>query len=410
LLAELLDILLDPAAAQTRFGNVLRDLVEHGRRGSLTASFTSEEAVRLLSRTWSQRLVEGGDDERWRPASSVPTLHDALLALQLLEHSLRPLAHPPVRANVLHASTNGLGVLPALVSAWHHGTPILLSEHGIYLREQYLDSRQRPFRWPVKALHLNLLRRVSAQGYHEAAMVTSCNLYNQRWQERLGAGRSTVRTVYNGVDPAGFPALSGEPEAPTVVWVGRIDPIKDIETLLNAFCLVRKEMPTARLRLYGSAPPGRESYLERCRQLAAELGIADAATFEGRTEDLGHAYGSGHVTVLSSVSEGLPYTVIEAMAFGRPCVATDVGGVREVIGDTGIVVTPRDAEALALACLTLLRDRQRRQRLALRARARALELFRLDQMVAAFDDMYRALGSGSDASPDEDSALAAVAA
>lgn len=406
LLNELLEVLLDPTASQGRFGAVLREFVEYSERESLTANFASEQAIRLLCTMWPRRLSENGGGARF-PAPEAPTLHDALVGLQLLEHALRPLAHPPVRADVLHASTNGLGILPALASTWRYGTPILLSEHGIYLREQYLHSRHGPFRWPVKALHLSLLRRVSAQGYHEAAQVTSCNIYNQRWQERLGAGRKDLRTVYNGVDPEGFPALTGEPDAPTVVWVGRIDPIKDIETLLHAFSLVHREMPKARLRLYGSAPPGREGYLDRCRQLAAELGIDAVATFEGRTEDLGNAYGSGHVTVLSSVSEGLPYTVIEAMAFGRPCVATDVGGVGEVIGDTGIVVTPRDPGALARACLALLRDRKRRHKLALRARTRALELFTLDQMVGAFDEMYRCLGSNVDVDVDVDLEFAA---
>jgi glycosyltransferase involved in cell wall biosynthesis len=132
--------------------------------------------------------------------------------------------------------------------------------------------------------------------------------------------------VYNGVDPANFPMLDGEPEEPVISWAGRVDPIKDLETLLRAFSLVHKEMPEAKLRLFGSPPKGRESYLERCQALAAELGIAEAATFEGHLDNVHLAYEAGRIVVLSSVSERFPYSLIEAMTCGRTCVATDVSG------------------------------------------------------------------------------------
>jgi len=98
--------------------------------------------------------------------------------------------------------------------------------------------------------------------------------------------------------------------------------------------------------------------------------------------------------VLSSLSEGFPYSVIEAMTCGRPCVATDVGGVTEAIGDTGLAVPPRNADALANACLLLLRDKNLRLRLGSAARARALEFFTVDRAVGAFDELYVRLGSG----------------
>ena len=85
---------------------------------------------------------------------------------------------------------------------------------------------------------------------------------------------------------------------------------------------------------------GRESYLERCKALAADLGIAEAATFEGHLDKVSDAYNAGSIVALSSVSEGFPYSLIEAMTCGRTCVATDVGGVTEAVGDTGLVVPP----------------------------------------------------------------------
>jgi glycosyltransferase involved in cell wall biosynthesis len=388
LLRQLIDILLDsPAGAQHRFGGVLRELHEYcARHGSLSTSLAGDKAVRLLAEAWRDRLPEAG-----RPAA---TLHDAVTALQLLDHSLRPLCYPAVRADLGHAVANGLSLLPALAAKWQHGVPVLLTEHGVYLREQYLQHRRSPYRWPVKALYLRFLRYLCATGYQEAAAITPGNAYNRRWEERLGAEPSRIRTVYNGVDPASFPAVDGEPGVPTISWVGRIDPIKDLETLLRAFALVHREMPAARLRLFGSAPPGGEAYLQRCQALAAELGIAGAATFEGRVADIRDAYQAGRIVVLCSVSEGFPYSLIEAMTCGRACVGTDVGGVTEALGDTGLVVPPRSPERLARACLTLLRDDRMRRRLGSAARARALEYFTVDEAINTFDEIYHFIGSG----------------
>jgi glycosyltransferase involved in cell wall biosynthesis len=387
LLRELVDTLLDSSAeVQPRFGDVLRELSEFAQRGSLSAGLASEKAVRLLSEAWRDRWSDTG-----QPA---PTLHDAVTAMQLLEHSLRPLSYPPVQADIGHAVTNGLGVLPALAAKWQYGMPMLVTEHGVYLREQYLQNRRGPYRWPVKAFHLGFMRRLCALGYSEAETITPGNVYNRRWEERLGAEPKRIRTVYNGVDPANFPALTGEPEVPTISWVGRIDPIKDLETLLRAFSLVHHEMPEARLRLFGSPPKGREPYLQRCRALATDLGIGEVATFEGRVENIRDAYDAGRIVVLSSVSEGFPYSLIEAMTCGRTCVATDVGGVTEAVGDTGLVVPPRNPALMAQGCLTLLRDAELRHRLGAAARTRALENFTVDGAINTFDEIYSFLGAG----------------
>jgi glycosyltransferase involved in cell wall biosynthesis len=388
LLAELIDVLLGPPAGTPgRFGAVLRELHEYCcRHGNLSASLASDEAVRLLAGAWR---------DRWPGAAcQAPTLHDTVTALRLLGHSLRPLCYQPVRADVGHTAANGLGLLPALAAKWRHGTPILLTEHGVYLRERYMQHRASPYRWPVKALYLGFIRQLCAAGYQEASAITPGNAYNRRWEERLGAEPSRIRTVYNGVDPACFPAVDGEPAAPTISWLGRIDPVKDLETLLRAFALVRRDLPAARLRMFGSPPPGGEAYLERCQALARDLGVSDAAAFEGRAGDVRDAYRAGSIVALCSVSEGFPYSLIEAMTCGRACVATDVGGVCEAVGDTGLIVPPRSPKLLARACLSLLTDGPRRRRLGAAARARALEYFTVDEAIHAFDEIYRFLGSG----------------
>jgi len=429
MLSELIDVLLSPPAqAQDRFTNVMYELFAFAQTRNLHAALASETAVRLLSDAWRQRWPDilpeiavagpvGGEAAHGDADSKrvVPTLGDAVAVMQLLEHALRPFSHPPVQADVAHVVTNGLGALPGVAAKWRYGMPMIVTEHGVYMREQYLHLRRPEFGWPVKDLYLRFLRRLCTLGYHEADIITPGNVYNRRWEAELGADESRVRTVYNGVDPAVFPVLNDEPKLPTISWAGRIDPVKDLFTLLRAFSLVVREIPQARLRIFGSPPQGGEDYLERCRSEATDLGISEQATFEGRVPEIRDAYAAGHVVVLCSISEGFPYTLIEAMACGRPCVATNVGGVSEAVGDNaGIVVPPRNPVALADACLRLLRDDNLRRTMGAAARERAVEHFTVDRAIGAFDEIYMTLGgsrgvseAGPEKAPDAESVTTA---
>jgi polysaccharide biosynthesis protein PelF len=407
---DLVDVLADDDV-DGRFGIVLRDLYEYAKTRNLSATLASEAATRLLADTWRERWPLIATRRGASPALTRPTLHDAVTAMRLVEHALRPLSYPAVEADVAHAVTNGLGVLPALAAKWRYQVPVIVTEHGVYMREQYLHLRNPPFGWPVKDLYLRFLAQICAVGYREAEVITPGNVYNKRWEEELGADGDRVRTVYNGVNPEDFPALTEEPEVPTISWVGRIDPIKDLETLLRAFALVVAEIPQAKLRIFGAPPRGREAYLERCKALAVDLEIDGSATFEGRIPKIRNAYAAGHVVVLCSISEGFPYSLIEAMTCGRPCVATDVGGVSEALpAEAGIVVPPRSPEDLAAACLKLLRDPELRKSLGATARKRALEHFTVDRAVSAFDEIYNLIGTGWRLMPSEEAELSAEAA
>ncbi|PHQ51764.1 glycosyl transferase [Streptomyces cinnamoneus] len=379
---QFLEALLDPAR-EPHFARGLYRLSDHAADGTLSAALRDEPAARLLARLWNRPHLA--------TAAARPTLRDALTATDLLEHALRPLAARVPAEGITHAVSGGLATLPGLVAHHRHGTPFLLTEHGIYLRERYLSFRAEPYRWPVKALMLGLFRLLALESYRRAALVTPGNRYNRRWEEHGGTPPERIRTVYNGVDPAAFPPAGPEPDVPTLSWAGRVDPIKGLETLIRAFALVRKEIPDARLRLFGGTPRGGEGYRTACEALAAELGAADAVTFEGRVEDIRDAYAAGNVVMLSSISEGFPFTLIEAMSCGRATVSTDVGGVREAVGDSGLVVPPRDPQSMARAALRLLRDPGLRATMGESARLRVVEQFTLRQTISAFRDIYHDL-------------------
>lgn len=314
------------------------------------------------------------------------TLGEADEAAVLIEHAVRPLSTvlPPV--DVCHANANGLSSLVALATKWRTGTPFVMTEHGVYLRERYLSSGDRSP--AVKLALLRFHRALARLAYREADLIAPVSSFNRRWEERHGADPGRITVIPNGVDPERFPPLPEEPPVPTIAWVGRIDPLKDLHMLIRSLDLVRRKVPEARLHLAGPVPTGNEEYADECHKLAADLGLTDAVTFAGPVSNSREAFAQGQVVALSSISEGMPYTVVEAMMCARPTVSTDVGGVAEIVGDAGLVVPPRDPAAFATACVSLLRDPLRRRDFAGRGRHRALERYTLRRCLDSYRDRY----------------------
>jgi glycosyltransferase involved in cell wall biosynthesis len=288
--------------------------------------------------------------------------------------------------DVCHPASGGLPLLVALATKWRAGIPYLLTEQGIYLRERYLDYGE-VWPGPVKEVMLGFFRALSALGYAEAATVVPATRFDQRWQLQHGAHPAKVVVVPGGVDPADFPARPLDPEAgPVVAWLGRIEPLKDLHTLIRGFRRVHQELPAARLRLVG--PTADAWYEASCRALVRRLGLGRCVTFAGPTGSPAGALADAAVVARSSISEGMPYPVLEAMMTGRPTVSTDVGGVAELVGDTGLVVPPGDPAALATGLLALLRDPDRRRSLGQAAARRARSHFPLDRMLRAYHQLY----------------------
>ncbi|MGW7308555.1 DUF3492 domain-containing protein [Streptomyces sp. NPDC054835] len=396
------------ADAPERFAAGLYGLAELARsHGGLRAALRSETAVRVLE---SAGRAPGA--RRGLAAATVP---DHLAFLDRLERALRPLSLDWYdeegaglgRADLCHAASAGAAALPGLLAKRFFGTPLLVTEYGVQLRAHYLAAADAPLATPVRALLAAFHGRLAGEVYRQAALLTPGNAHARRWQERCGADRAKLRTVHPGMAAERFAEVgedeeSGDPA--TLSWIGRVEPAKDLIALLHAFADVRRRQPDARLRII-AAPlrePGAAAYLAHCRNLAEQLFPDEAAgrhaigenpvSFEelGGPEapTLEEAYASSAVVVLSSVVEGFPVSLVEAMFCARATVSTDVGAVVEVIGGTGLVVPPRNPKALADACLALLRDPERRHRLGAAARARALELFTVEQNLAAFRGIY----------------------
>jgi glycosyltransferase involved in cell wall biosynthesis len=193
--------------------------------------------------------------------------------------------------------------------------------------------------------------------------------------------------------PAGPPAARGQ-GPPTVVFLGRLDPIKGVDLLLEAVALARRELPELRLELVG---PG-NGERRRLEAQAARLGLEGVATFRGMFtgEEKLRALSAADLFCLLSRSEGLPVAALEAMACGTPVVLSEGCHLPEVDGRAGVVVTGEPAAAAA-ALTDLMRDGERRSRLGAGALAFA-EHFRAERVNAATLDVLAGL-TGARRSP-----------
>lgn len=177
------------------------------------------------------------------------------------------------------------------------------------------------------------------------------------------------------------------PDDVVVGSLGRMVAIKDLPTLVRAFALATERNPTLRLVIAGDGPmrPAIEA-------LVGQLQMGKRVHCLGWIDDLSRLYATIDICALSSLNEGTPVAVIEAMAAGKPTAATAVGGMPDVIehGVTGLLVPPRDVEALAAAIQCLAADRERRERMGEAARKRASALYSLGRLVTDVEELYTA--------------------
>jgi len=204
--------------------------------------------------------------------------------------------------------------------------------------------------------------------------------------------------IYNGIPTKQFvskTARSATPKGKSHVWIhiGRFAPQKNHLLLVEAFALAVREHPEMELWLVGDGP------LRAAVEAAVtELDLEAKTSFLGLRADVPQLMASSDALVLSSGWEGLPLTVLEAMAAGKPVVATAVGGVPELVEDgaTGILVPPGDAKALAQGLLRLAQDPDLRRRMGRAAQKRAIERFDIARAAREYEALYlRLLDEGT---------------
>ncbi|MGN6431116.1 MAG: glycosyltransferase family 4 protein [Gaiellaceae bacterium] len=277
------------------------------------------------------------------------------------------------RPDVLHASSSKAGVIGRLAAVAARVPVRVFTVHG-WAFSAHSGAASALYRWAD---------RIAGR----ATTATICVSQRERADGLRARTCRADRTVVipNGVEVDAYPQASLESAVPRLIAVGRLAAPKDWSTLLSALTSLDSEAFTE-LAIVGDGPER-----ERVEDELARRSLEGRVRLLGERDDVPRLLAEADVFLLASRSEGLPLSVIEAMAAGLPIVASDVGGLKELVrdGETGVLVPPGDPVALAEALRPLLANRELRRRLGRAGRARAKALFDLSGFRRAHLELYR---------------------
>jgi glycosyltransferase involved in cell wall biosynthesis len=200
-----------------------------------------------------------------------------------------------------------------------------------------------------------------------------------------GFAEDDFEVVHYGIVPAAEPPPA--PEQPRLAVVGRLVPIKGHATLLDAIAMAARDAPGLELEIAGAGPLEQE-----LRDRVAALGLDGTVRLLGQVPGAAGVMEQAAVVVVPSLGEGFGMVALEAMERGRAVIASDVGGLPEIVvaGETGLLVPPGDADALAAAIVELARDPSRARAFGAAGRVRAVAEFSQERCTRRTDELYRA--------------------
>jgi len=300
------------------------------------------------------------------------------------------------KADIYHTLSTGFAGLLGVELKKASGRPLILTEHGIYWHEVELGAGEIECGLKVGESWAGRFRKMAGLVYREAdAIVTVCEA-NRRLQLAAGAPPEKCRIIPNGVEPDASHSRAPPDDAPRIGLVGRVVPLKDVGTFITACHILADELPRAEFLVVGPTDQDEEYYRE-CLELRYRFGLNGRLCFTGEVDPRPY-YRMLDVMVLTSISEGQPLAMLEAMAAGVPVVATDVGGCAETLGildaeAAGIVTPPRDPQATAEAVLRLCRDKGLYTRMSTAGPERVRRFYAREHFLAAYRTLYEMIGA-----------------
>ena len=298
-------------------------------------------------------------------------------------------------ADCYHAICTGYGGLLACLGGSVHHRPVLLTEHGIYTREREEEIIRAEWVVPsFKSRWIRFFYMLSEEIYRRAFRVSSLFYNARRTQIEMGCDGAKCIVIPNGVQYQRFCdiPLKEEDGWVDIGAVVRLAPIKDVKTMIYAFFELASRVPNVRLHIMGGVDD--EGYANECYALVEQLQIKNLL-FTGRVDVVQYMQ-KLDFTILTSISEGQPLSVLESMAARRPCVTTEVGCCRELLegapGDTfgiaGYCVPPMYRQGLADAMEKMCASRARREEMGRIGQRRVDAYFHHEQMLANYQKMY----------------------
>jgi L-malate glycosyltransferase len=264
------------------------------------------------------------------------------------------------------------------LAAKFSGVPVVSTEHNVDVWKNKFHFAVDRFLLPVNARIIFVSKKVK-----------------EFYEERLGRMNGVAQVFYNGIEVDKFSAASRNPllkkelgintANEVIAVVGRLVPAKAMDLFLEAFASLQKNRKNVSALIVGDGPLRSELEAK-----AVQLQIRDSVVFSGFRKDLPEIYRIMDVFVLSSLREGFPMTLLEAMASEVPSVTTDVGGVGECIenGVDGFLVPTQDVQALARSIEKILADPALRQSFVEKAKKKVCSKFSVQHMVDEHEKLY----------------------
>lgn len=295
-----------------------------------------------------------------------------------------------VRPDVVHTHTAKAGAVgrTAALLAGPRRPVVVHTFHGHVLRGYFGRAGTLVFR-AIETVLARLTDRLVAVSPEVRDELVSLGVAREERFSVIRLGIELVpRVAFDGDLPEIRRRHGIGSETFVVGWFGRMTAVKRTDDLLTTLAALRSRGVDALLLLVGDGDDR-----ERLEERAHELGLARECLFLGYQEDVAAWYAVCDAIVLTSASEGTPVTIIEALAAGRAVVATDVGGVPDVVdeGETGFLVPPGDTEALAARLERLARDPELRAEMGRTGRERVLRRYAVERLVDDVDLLYREL-------------------
>lgn len=299
------------------------------------------------------------------------------------------------KADIYHSIATGYGGLLGAMGHYVWKSPFIVTEHGIYTREREEEIIRA--KWVIPSFKQQWIRffyMLSDLAYQKAFKITSLFTNARKTQIEIGADGEKCTVISNGIDYDRFSSipLKEEDGFVDIGAVVRLAPIKDIKTMIHAFYELAARVPNVRLHIMGGVDD--EDYAEECYELVRQMKL-DRLFFTGRVDVIKYME-KLDFTILTSISEGQPLSVLESFAAGRPCVTTEVGCCRELLegsegddlGPAGYCVLPMHREGLAAAMEKMCASRRRRIRMGGAAKQRVRAYYRKEQMMKKYRAVY----------------------
>ena len=301
------------------------------------------------------------------------------------------------KADLYHCVATGYaGVLGSMAKA-RYGCGLLISEHGIYTRER--EEELIRAKWVAgiyKNVWIDQFKKMSRLAYAKADCVTSLYEHARKLQIELGCDEELTMVTPNGIDEKRFAGEHGERiTEENMVHIGavlRVTPIKDVKTLIRAFAFAKERVSNLKLWIMGPMDED-EQYAAECFEIVETMGIQDIV-FTGRVNVTEYLW-QMDMTILTSISEGQPLTILESYAAHKPVIATDVGNCRGLIfgeddgiGPSGILTHVMNVEEITAAMVEMATDEKKRLEYGENGYQRMMKRYKLTDMQGTYRNIY----------------------